>query len=203
LQLSAARDELKARGGARLSNGRLDTFLNQAKDRLEGTYPWPWLQASTTGTSTVTISDLRAVLFVIDQSTGNELFGYEPQVVAQDFALNGNLATTGVAEVYYIDGLTSVKTYPVSTATLTIRYVKFSPTLSADADTPLIPTRDHPTWVDLGEAYLQRERGNAKKAAELEASVFNVQIPQMVDVYFGRVLGNPDYQRIVSGSIDD
>jgi hypothetical protein len=47
---------------------------------------------------------------------------------------------------------TVLTTYPVGSGTLSVRYVKFSPELSADGDAPLIPLAYRQTWVDLAEA---------------------------------------------------
>jgi hypothetical protein len=148
MDLTAAQTELKARGGDYLSTARLTTFLNDAKNELEDFFVWPWLETTTTGTAPLTISDLKHVLYVVDTTNQAELTGASAQYIVED--LDETITTTGTPDVWWLDGTTTLKVYPANTsASLSVRYVKFSPELSAGADTPLIPVRNHNLWIDL------------------------------------------------------
>jgi hypothetical protein len=52
-----------------------------------------------------------------------------------------DLTTTGTAALLLLHGQTTITTYPVTTATLTVDYWKVGPDLSAGGDTPLMPDR--------------------------------------------------------------
>jgi hypothetical protein len=137
MDLTAAQTELKARGGDYLSTARLTTFLNDAKNELEDFFVWPWLETTTSGTAPLTISDLKHVLYVVDTTNQCELTGASAQYIVED--LDETITTTGTPDVWWLDGTTTLKVYPANTsASLSVRYVKFSPELSAGADTPLI-----------------------------------------------------------------
>jgi hypothetical protein len=148
MNFGAARAELEARGYSRFTDARLGAFLNTAKNRFEDYgFDWPWLKATTTGTSPITISDLRRVRVVYDTTNQRSLDPVEAEDII-DFA-DTNLALAGPAFQWYLTSETVLATFPVSTVTLSVRYQKFSPELSGDSDTPLIPVRYHQTWVDL------------------------------------------------------
>jgi hypothetical protein len=174
------RTELSARGYSRFvsaSPSRATVWLNAAKNRFEDyPYDWPWLKTSTTGTAPVTISDLRRVLSVADTTNRTPL----EQVDADAITEYGdtNLALVGPAQAWYLSAETVLTTYPVGTGTLSVRYVKFSPELSADGDTPLIPLRYRSTWIDLAEVEALRYGvKDVATAAALEA----VRVPRSGD----------------------
>jgi hypothetical protein len=50
--------------------------------------------------------------------------------------------TTGVASYWYLSNMT-ISLYPVSTANLSIRYIKTPAELASPGDTPIIPTEFH------------------------------------------------------------
>lgn len=153
--LLQGRTEIKARGYSRFSDSRLTSWGNDAKDQFED-YPfdWPWLKATSTGAAPLTISDLRRVRAVVDTSNKNQLSRMRDTEILE-FADN-TLATTGAPSWWYLTSDTVLAVYPVQTASLSVPYIKFSPALSADGDTPLIPSRYHGVWVDLWEAHVLR-----------------------------------------------
>lgn len=180
--LATARTELQARGYSRFTSARLDAWLNEAKNRFEDyQYDWPWLKTSTTGTAPVTIADLRRVSTVVDQSTKQALDAVPASATIEfDYA---DLTLAGPPTGWYLTSDTVLTTFPVGTGTLSVRYIKFSPELSADADTPLIPARYRMTWVDLAEVEALRFGvKDAASAAALEQGVFR-RLGEIAGVY--------------------
>jgi hypothetical protein len=199
MNLTQAVAELKARGFDYLSDPRATTMLNAGKNALEDEADWPWLETTTTGVAPLTISDLNAVLYVVDTTNGAELTGLDARDIAD---LDPNVSTAGTATSWWLDG-SVLKTYPTSTtAQLSVRYVKTSPDLSAGADTPLIPSRYHPVWIDYAvvEAYKDDDRFN--EAAALLNFVRTNRLPQIIEAYGDRNRQNPDVQVVVAGSED-
>lgn len=180
--LVTARTELQSRGYSRFTAARLDTWLNTAKNRFED-YPfdWPWLKATTSGVSPLTIADLRRVRSVTDPVNHQPLDMADAEDIT-DFEFT-DLTLTGPASQWYLTSDTVLATFPVGTASLNVRYIKFSPELSADGDAPLIPARYRQTWVDLAEVdclrYGVKDRASA---ADMEAEVFR-RLEEIAGVY--------------------
>jgi hypothetical protein len=199
--LAQAIAELKARGFDYLSDPRATIMLNSAKNALEDEFDWPWLETTTTtGAAPLTITDLKHVLYVVDTTNGAELRGKDPRDIAD---LDSNVATAGTPTNWWLDGNSTLRTYPTSTtAQLSVRYVRCSPELSAPSDTPLIPGRLHPVWIDYAvvEAYKDDDRFNEAQA--LLSFVHANRLPQIIDTYGERNRQGPDVQVLVAGSED-
>jgi hypothetical protein len=200
VNLAEARAELEARGYSRFLDARLETWLNTAKNRFED-YPfdWPWLKATTTGTSPLTIADLRRVRSVADSTSQSPLNKIDAEDIV-DFSAT-NLATVGTPSAWYLSSDTVLATFPVGTVTLSVRYVKFSPELTG-SNTPLIPVRYHQTWVDLAEVeclrYGVKDRDSA---AAMESEVFR-RLEEIASVY--TMQDQPmNYETLVTGSSVD
>lgn len=200
MNLATARAELESRGYSRFTDARLDAWLNTAKNRFEDYgFDWPWLKATTTGTSPITISDLRRVRTVYDPSNRRPLDRVEAEDVTDFF--DTDLALAGPALCWYLSSETVLATYPVSTATLSVRYQKFSPELTG-TDTPLIPVRYHQAWVDLAEVEVLRFGvKDAASAAALEASVFK-RLEEIAGVYAMQGMPVNDESLVTGASID-
>jgi hypothetical protein len=189
MDLTAAQTELKARGFDYLSTTRLNYMLNLGKNALESLQPWPWLEATTTGTAPLTISDLRHVLYVVDTTNQVQLPGMDVRAVVD---LDPTLPS-GSPSWWWLDGSTTLRLAPTSTsASLSVRYVKWSPELSAGADTPLIPTREHPVWIDFAQVEAYKDSDNYQAAIALDGDLTTRQIPRMVNAYLGRNMQGPD-----------
>jgi hypothetical protein len=189
VDLTAAQTELKARGFDYLSTTRLTYMLNLGKNVLEAMYPWPWLEATTTGTAPLTISDLRQVLYVVDTTNRVQLPGMNVQSTVDI----DPMLQAGTASSWWLDGLTSLKVHPTNASiSLSVRYVKWSPELSAGGDTPLIPTREHSVWVDLAQVEAYKDSDNFAAASALLADVLGRQVPRMVDAYLSRNMQGPE-----------
>jgi hypothetical protein len=200
VNLTQAIAELKARGFDYVSDARATIMLNAAKNALEDEFDWSWLETTTaTGAAPLTITDLKHVLYVLDTTNGAELSGTDSRGIAD---LDSNVSTAGTPSSWWLDGST-LRVYPTSaTAQLSVRYVRCSPDLSAGSDTPLVPSRLHPVWIDYAvvEAYKDDDRFNEAQA--LLGFVRANRLPQMLDMYGDRNHQNPDLQVIVAGSED-
>lgn len=200
MNLGEARTELAGRGFDYLEASRVNTFLNDAKNTFEDAYPFPWLETSTSGASPLTIADLKQVLYVVDSTNNQELVGVAAsQVVAE---LDPSITTTtGAPDVWWLDGEETIRTYPTTAVTLSVRYVKESPELSADSDTPLIPARYHQTWVDIAVIRAYMDSDNFVAALGLK-QIVDVTLSQIITRYASRNAQNPGYQTIRGYSED-
>jgi hypothetical protein len=200
VNLSQARTELKARGFDYLSDSRLTTALNNAKNALEDTYPWPWLESTASGAPPLTASDLKFVQYVTVPDDDLVLVGVDARDIPD---LDPNITTAGTAEVWWLDGTATIKTYPVTTKSLTVRYVKFSPELVNDADEPLIPVRYHPVWVDMAVVEAYKDSDNHEHANALLNDINARRLPAMLEVYAARNRQNPTYQTLGAWHSED
>jgi hypothetical protein len=200
VNLEAARQEMRDRGVDYIDDDvRLTFWLNQAKNIFEDAFPFPWLEATASGVSPLVVSDLKDVLYVRDSTNDSELIGFPPQQIVVN---GGDLTLTGTPECWWLDGENTITAWPVSTSVVVeVRYVKESPELAAGTDTPLIPARFHPTWVDLAmiRAYVDRDNYAAAQALQQMA---NFDLAQIVDRYATRNRQNPGYQTVRAGSED-
>lgn len=189
MDLSAARDELRARGFDGLTDARCNTFLNAGKNALEDAAAWPWLHATTTGTAPLTIADLKAVKHVWVVASNAAIWGADSGFLRRQFG--PDLTQTGTASYWYVDDLTTLSVFPADTATtFSVAYTKFSPELSAAADTPLFPARLHPIWIDLAvvEAYVDADEPAMAQAVQAKA---DVRLEREIGVFLSRNAQNP------------
>jgi hypothetical protein len=105
VNLTQAIAELKARGFDYLSDARATIMLNNAKNAFEDEFDWPWLETTTTGVAPLTISDLGAVLYVVDTTDGSELQGIDARDVVD---VDTNVSTAGVPTSWWLDGTVSL-----------------------------------------------------------------------------------------------
>lgn len=201
MNLTTARATLTERGFQYLSTTQVDLALNNAKNALEDLLDWPWLETTAPGAAPLTISDLKHILYVVDTTNDRELLGLDPRDIVN---INTDVDATGTPEYWWLDGLTSLKVYPANTAnTLSVRYVKYSPELSDGSDTPLIPTRYHPIWLDFAVVEALKEGQNYQAANALLSDLMTRRMPGMLDVFAGRNSQNPEYQVISPVSSED
>lgn len=199
--LTSADTELAARGYARFSQTRRFAWLNAAKNRFEDyQYDWPWLKTSTTGAAPLTVADLRRVSSVVDVASKLPVDQMDAAAVIE-FA-SADLTIAGSPAAWYLTSDTVLATYPVTTGTLSVRYIKFSPELAAGGDVPLIPARYRMTWVDLAEVEALRFGvKDAATAAALEQGVFR-RIGEIAGVY--AMQAQTDYmETLVTGASVD
>jgi hypothetical protein len=170
LDFVALRTEVLARGLSDMSAGadltRIKRWVNDAAHEIDGLAEWPYKLATSTGPVPLTIADLDVVLAVTDVSALRPLMPVDRRYLRSTYA---DLTTTGTADSYYFTSQTTLTTYPVTTATLTVDYWKVGPDLSADADVPLMPDRFRMGIVHYAVASALKDRGDeagAKSARE-------------------------------------
>jgi hypothetical protein len=190
LDFAAMQTELFARGLSDLNDAgagltRVKRFLNDAAHEIDNLADWPYKLASTTGTVPLAISDLDVIECVTDISNLSALSPTDRRYLRDTYA---DLTTTGTAQFYYFTGQTTITTYPVTTATLTVDYWKVGPDLSAGADTPLMPDRFRMGIVHYAVSAALADRGDAAGSQAARADGDRV-VSQMM----GSLL-NPQHQ---------
>lgn len=172
MDFSELKDELAARGFGYLSDTRLGVYINNARAELDRMYLWPWLEASATGTSPLTVTDLAAVEAVVNTSQSNApLYPIDYRTLTEAY---GDLSTSGSPSYYYLARPSSpeVATYPVSsTDTIGVQYWKVTPDLSASSDTPASPEEAHYTIVDLAVRRAYRDSDNHQEAEQIQSEI--------------------------------
>lgn len=187
MDLAAARTELEERGFDSLSPTRQAMYLNHGKDALENVWPWPWLRTTTSGTSPLSIPDLKTVLWV-QTSTGLELRGVDEQYIA---GMGWSFTQTGPASYWWLQGESTLQTIPLDTSTsLSVTYLKFSPALSDDGDEPLFNERWDMNWIDLSVVEAYRDSDDHDAADRLLGAVRS-RLEVMIDAYGDRNFQNP------------
>lgn len=142
--------EVKARGFDYVSDTRILTWANRQYHRINDSEAWDFLEAETTGTAPLTISDLRAVLSVIS-TTSEVVVEWDDIRTIREY--DPDLTSTGTPEWWYLDD-GAITTYPESSDTLSVRYIKTAADITTGTE-PIWPDRYHYILVDLSvlEAY--------------------------------------------------
>jgi hypothetical protein len=158
MDLAALKLELGSRFGEFLADGRRTRLINEAYHDLCERFPWPFLETTTTGTAPLTISDLRQVLYCVDTTNERELRSMDVRSIVD---WNPIVTETGTPELFWLDGLSTLKVFPANTSvSLSVRYLKVPTDLSSDSDTPVLPARYHMLIVDLAQARALAEGPN-------------------------------------------
>jgi len=178
---------------------RATRFINDAMHKIDDAEKWAYLQASTTGTSPVTVSDLGRVESVVDVANLVPLSYMSREEVTDYFA---DLSGTGTySRWYYVTGGTTINAFPVnSSITLTVRYTKVSPDLVADSDVPLMPDRFRMGIVDYAAMLAFRE-SNVPDEAQVAQQAGDAVVERMRE-WNVLVQGGVESQLISRGSWD-
>lgn len=167
MNLIEGQQALVDRGFDYLTPARLTLMLNAGKDEFEDVWEWPWLQKATTGPTPLVISDLKLVQLV--KSAGHdELLGLDVRQAGLGLT---DLAIAGTPEWWWIEGDQKMHAYPGDGATLDVIYIADSPELVLPDDTPLIPARYHPLWIDFAVCEAYKDSDNFPAAQALRADV--------------------------------
>jgi hypothetical protein len=197
VNLAEARAELSARGFDYLGAPRQTLMLNDALQEIEDFWEWPWLRKTVTGTAPLQITDLKTVLKVYD-STGNEITGISDYDAF-------DTTTTGTPTNWWIDDTSGTPTliaYPVGSATFTVRYERDQTTLSADNDSPDIPTRYARVWIDLAVALAYEDSDNFAAASAIRNRAMQ-RLTGLVERYETRDMQTSPQRGTRSWSLDD
>jgi hypothetical protein len=153
-------------GGAGLT--RTKELLNQAYLELCEEDKWPFLL--TTNAAAVppqSITDVREIRSVVYPGGGPayKLWQKPLDDILEEY---GEATTTGAPLWWYFENNT-LRVYPVSTGTLTVRYWKVPVELVADADEPVIPNRFRRYIVEgMVRVAAAEDAPEAARAAEAE-----------------------------------
>lgn len=197
MNLSQMRGEVQARGFSHVPPALIDRWINDAYQDVNDRFPWPFLFASASGTSPLTIADLAHVLMVTDTTNSAPLKYADIRDLLEG---DPKLISTGASEVWYLVGGATVQiaTYPTSTATYTVRYIKVPTDLTADADIPLAPVRFHDIYIEMACARCYR-RANETEGANDCIGVAENEISKMQSAL---LVPNYDSTRSISMEID-
>jgi hypothetical protein len=195
VDFSTLQTEFFARGFADLNDAgaglvRAKRWLNESYQDVCERYDWPFLEVSTTpGAAPVTISDLRKIIDVTDSTNDRDLTFISRATLGDAYP---DLPDTGNGLYYWLDGLTTLRVYPVNTSTtISVRYLKIPADLSGGTDTPLIPTRFQNAIVELAAAKGFRQRDNYEAAGVAQGEGERV-IAQMRDSLLDRTFDSRD-----------
>jgi len=174
---------MQAEGFDYLTTGQCIEFLNDAYllDICD-IQDWPFLEASTSGTAPLTISDLRSIESVSSTTQEVKLRPMDRRNITDR---SYNLEEAGTPRYYYLSGETQVKVFPVATDTISVRYYK-NPTKLSTSSTPLLPERFHSVIVDgaVARAYENSDDFELRQSKE---ATFQARLARMegvlLDVY--------------------
>ena len=172
LDFQALQTEFYARGFEYLNDGgagvtRAKRLLNDAMHEIDELFDWPYLNAATTGTAPLTVSDLRTVESVVITARSAWLAPIDRRTLTESVI---DVTTTGTPSFFYVTGGTVINVFPANTTdTLTVKYWKFGPDLSANGDAPLMPDRYRMAIVHYAVASALEDKSNYQEAAAARA----------------------------------
>lgn len=192
--------ELAARGFDYLTNARQGQFVNRAYQELCAEEDWPFLEATTSGTAPLTISDLRTIESVVDSTNRVRLRPLDRRNI-MDY--DQDLTTSGTPVYYYLTAGTVLNTYPVSsTNTIAVRYWKVPAQLSTDGENPVVPLSWHQAIVDGAVMYAYQDSDNFEAASAMRDVWSEIKIRMQDALLNQQHDGADDFIQILSGSED-
>jgi len=164
-----------AQGFDYLQASEAEAYLNDAYllDICEAE-DWPFLEATATGAAPLTISDLRAVEYVLDSAQETKLSPVDRKGLTDSSV---NLAEVGTPTHYYLTEGTTLNLFPTSTDTLSVRYFKTPPRLTGTAS-PVLPERFH-SLIVTGAVARAYENSDDWELAQSAANAFAVRLDRM------------------------
>lgn len=184
-------DELQARGFSYLDDGgRAERYINAAYQSICNRAAWPFLLTTTTGAAPLTISDLRAVLSVVDTANKVPLIHVDRRNLIQ--TVSADLTVTGNPNYWYQESRTVIKVYPANTSnTLSVHYLKV-PAVLTGTDAHLIPTEFEDLIIDGAAIRAYKDQGQLDSAAGTQ-QFFNEGLREMMDALLSRNHDGPDH----------
>lgn len=151
--------EVYARGSEYLDDSaegevRVKRWINDALHQVNGLAPWPFLEAVASGTAPLTIADLGSIESVVDTGRGTML----SQRSRSEFTATDVFGTaTGSSCWFAVTGGDTVQVWPSPASSISVRYYRVDPDLSADTDEPSMPDRFRSCLVELAVAAMLRD----------------------------------------------
>jgi hypothetical protein len=178
MNLGQARVALAARGFDYLDGASMNLMLNRARNDFEDHWEWPWLRATASGPAPLDLADLKYVKRVSGPD-GNGIWGLETENV--DTAAP---VTSGGRYWYLLDDVNEhVKICLVGNPiAVTVDYIRQTPELDDDLDTPVIPARYHAVWIDWAVIQAYKDSDNFTAAQALQADV-NARMQFLIERY--------------------
>jgi hypothetical protein len=162
LDFTALQAEVFARGFDYLNDAgagltRVKRWINDAMHEVDTMEKWDYTYATSAGVAPLTIADVRLVEDVSLTVGGATLVGQSRALLEAVYGTLGtNTASTPV--FWYRSAPTVVTDYPLNTSlSISVRYWKFGPDLSAGADVPLMPDRFRQVIVEKAVAKAFRD----------------------------------------------
>lgn len=188
------RTEVQGRGFSHVTNTFIDRWINLTYQDVNNRYPWPYLEATTSGTAPLTIADLGRILSVQDTTRALALQWRDIRTIQEN---DPALALSGTPRFFYRDGsvAASIKTYPTSANTISVRYTKIASDLATDVSIPILPTAFHYLLVE-GACMRAYRRANemdtaADAAQELENGIAKMHDYLIPVKYAEPIIGQP------------
>ena len=168
-------------------------WVNTAYSSVCAEEDWPFLETSTDQVAPYTFTDLDKILAVVAKDTTVSLEPVDRRTLERK---DVDLAETGTGSYWYMEGDT-LKTWPVDTATLSIRYKKLPVDMSADTDVPIIPVRFHDLIVKKAcwFAYSNRD-------SELYRNVSEVYEKRLQEMREQLLVRNHDQPIVMAPNVD-
>src|ERR1044072_2569080 len=132
----------------KLDADRITAYINYARQELDATEWWPYLEVNISDPAPLELDDLGVVVTVQDVNR-DPLVPSDVRWLVNEF---GSLSADGWPQYYYVQspaGVPTIRTYPVNTDEITVRYMKVSTDVSASTDTPLAPPQFHRIILDM------------------------------------------------------
>ena len=190
MNFAALLDEVNDRGYNHISDTRLGRYVNQSYKSICNRAAWPFLRTTTTGTAPLTISDLRAVLNVVDTTTNAKLYHADRRHLIE--SVDTLLTTTGTPTYWYQESRTVIKVYPANTTdTLSVHYLKVPATLTG-TDSHLIPEEFEDLIIDGAVIRALKDNDELDAAASLQ-QFYNEGLREMMDTLLSRAHDGSNY----------
>ena len=194
LDFTALQAEVFARGFDFLNDAgtglvRAKRWINEAMHEVNSMEKWDYTYATSAGVAPLTIADLRLVEDVSLTVGGATLVGQDRAMLEAVYGtLTTNTASTPV--FWFRSAPTIVTDYPLNTSlSISVRYWKFGPDLSAGADVPLMPDRFRQVIVEkaVAKAFRDSNDPNAANDCLAEAGrILDVMRAELVPDYLIR-----------------
>jgi hypothetical protein len=189
LTLADLRLEVKARCPKFLTDTRANMFVNQAYLQVCSAFDWDFLQTTVTGAAPLTLTRPQTVLSVVDTACAQPLRYIDRRTVVEQ--LDASVSQTGSPVYWWLEGDT-LKVFPVSTGTLSVRLVQQPTPLALDADQVSVPLRFNDVLIDLATAKALRACDQADLARVVQQDA-DAGLERMSVALLLRNGSNPDF----------
>ena len=181
MDFEALKNELAGRGFNHLTDAQRGVDINDARQRIDHMYLWPYRETSVTGIAPLYVDDLGTIEAVTNETGDYALMPTDYRTLLD----SGDTAAVGAPQMFYVGSGNIVATYPTDTsASIGVQYWKITSDLTSDADEPLAPARFHMLIVDMAaqRAYMRTDNYGAAQALQ---PFIDQQLGAMVETLLG------------------